>query len=394
MKVPVLFLVFLCGAVLPGCGGGGSGRDAISPFYVQGGVAVADLDLDGLADLVVVQTYIAGPPPHPGTVEIHRQTPGGAFMPPVSYPVGSDPWNLAVGDINGDSLPDIVVANSTSGTVSLLLQDTAGQELFLAAREVTAGGTPYAVAISDINADGAADLVVALQNTGGGATVFYQDPDAAPSFDRRVDLANNSGAIAVTVADLNQDGLPDVVISGAQVAVFFQHPGGGTFAAPVLLATGIRPAAVAVADMDDDGINDLVVAHRGNESDGSGATIAVLLQSPEHPGTFLSALVVPVAAGARQLAIGRLDADLLPDIAVISMVYSAQQESRVTVVHNRLPDGFVVSQEIAGAFSSDFIALGDLNNDGLTDLVINDGPQVFFQRGSPPGTFDMGIPLP
>lgn len=394
MRVPVLFLVFLCIAVLPGCGGGGSGRDAIPPFYVQGGVAVTDLELDGLADVVVVQTYIDGPPPHPGSVEIHRQTSGGSFMPPVSYPVGSDPWNLAVGDINGDNLPDIVVANSSSGTVSLLLQDTAEPGHFLAAQEVTAGGTPYAVAISDVNGDGAADLVVALQNTGGGATVLYQDQDTALSFDRRVDLAYNSGAIAVAVADLNQDDLPDVVISGAQVAVFFQEPSGGMFAPAVLFDTGIRPGAATATDMNGDGINDLVVAHRGNESDGSSATIAVLLQSPEHPGTFLPALSVPVAAGARQLAIDRLDADLSPDIAVISMVYSAQQESRVTVVHNRLPNGLVVSQEIAGAFSSDFIALGDLDNDGLTDLVINDGPLVLFQRGSEPGTFDMAMPLP
>lgn len=389
VSAPIVLLILL----LSGCGGGSS-KDVIAPFDVQGGVVVADLNGDGLADVVVARSYIAGSPPHPGFVDIYWQTPGGGFMAALSCPVGSDPWNLAVGDINGDSLPDIAVANSTAGTLSILLQDTAEPGRFLAAREVTAGGTPYAVAISDINDDGAADLVIALQNNGGGATVLYQDPDTALAFDLRADLVYNSGAIAVAVADLNQDGLPDVVISGAQVAVFFQEPGGGTFAPPALLDTGIRPGAAAAADMNGNGINDLVVAHRGNATDGSGATIAVLLQSPDTPGTFVPALVVPVAAGARQLAIGRLDADQSLDIAVVSLVYSAQQESMVTVLHNQLPNGLVVSQEIAGAFSSDFIALGDLDNDDLTDLVINAGPLVLFQRRSEPGTFDMAIPLP
>ena len=68
-----------CGVVvmtmaLSACGGGGcgsSGDVVIPPFWSRGGIVVADFNRDGRDDLAVAATYIAGPPPHPGYVEIY-----------------------------------------------------------------------------------------------------------------------------------------------------------------------------------------------------------------------------------------------------------------------------------------------------------------------------------
>ncbi len=91
---------------LSGCGGGGGGGDVpIPPYWSYGGVAVSDLDGDGRADVALAATYLSGPPPHPGYVLVYLQQAGGGFAAASQYPVGPDPWALAVGDLDGDVRP-------------------------------------------------------------------------------------------------------------------------------------------------------------------------------------------------------------------------------------------------------------------------------------------------
>lgn len=393
MRLPVLalFAVFLaaCG------GGGGGGDDVIPPFWLENGIALADLDNDGLADLVVARTYISGPPPHPGSIDVYLQTPSHTFGVPASYSVGSDPWNLTVGDVNGDGKPDIVVANSNSGDVSILLQNANEAGSFVPAQPVTTGGTPYAVAISDFNGDDYADLAVALQNTGGGAVVLLQNPAAPLSFQSPITLLNGTGATSVAAGDLNHDERPDIAVNGSTAMVFFQEATGGTFGPAVPLAAGIRPTAVVIEDIDTDGFNDLVVSNGGSSTDGSGASVSVLKQNSASPGNFIAAENYPVANGAQHLAVGQLLGTSGPDLAVISLVYSSLEEpSTVSILENQPAANFTVRQVLAGPFVGNFIAIGDINADGLADIVVNDGPQVYLQNSSSPGSFNPGMPLP
>ena len=323
-----------------GCGGGDS---SISPFWGENGIASTDLNGDGRSDIVAVRVYISGPPPHPGYITVFLQSSESRFPSSTDYPVGNHPWNLSLGAIDGDARPDIVVANINSGTVSILVQDPFHPGHFGSTLNVTVGGKPYAVAIADFNQDGRNDLAVALQNTGGGAAVLIQDPAASLSFGAPRLLTNDTGATAVTAGDLNQDGRPDIVVTGANLDVFFQRSDGG-FDSALELAAGARPSAVLIHDFDGDGFNDLLAVNAGEMDDGSGSAVSCWKQDPTHPGQFPTKQVYPVPNGGRDLALLPATNGPDPDFAVVSIVYGSQSPSSVTIFRNQGGGNFAAGQ--------------------------------------------------
>ncbi|MCF8159888.1 MAG: VCBS repeat-containing protein [Polaromonas sp.] len=389
---------------LSACGGGGGGDLVIPPFWSRGGVVVADFNGDGRDDLAVAATYIAGPPPHPGHVEIYLQSAVGAFDAPVRYPIGPDPWGMSAGDVNGDGHADLVIATpnalpiqvntiSDSGGISLLRQDTAHPGSFLASQWLATGGMAEDAAMADLNGDAVADLIVAdgvLVN--GRALLLLQHPGAPGTFLVPVSLLIGSGrgSEEVAVADLNGDGRTDIILAAYDhVAVFYQHAFGG-FNPVALLPAGLRVQGVAVEDLDGDGRADIVAANAGNAPAGGtgGAGVTVLLQKSS--GAFV-VTNLPVADGARHVAIGDLNQDGVPDLSVVSMVYqNLSLPSRVSVLLQSAASRgqFTVAGVYNGPDPGSFIAIGDMNGDGRNDLVVETGPSVLMQSASVPGTFE------
>ncbi|MCU0938229.1 MAG: VCBS repeat-containing protein, partial [Burkholderiaceae bacterium] len=168
-----------------------------------------------------------------------------------------------------------------------------------------------------------------------------------------------------------------------------------SFDPPTVLGAGLRPQGVAIADIDGDGRTDIVVANAGNAPAGGtgGASLTLLRQTSASGFTATS---ITVADGARRLAIADLNGDGLADVAVVSLVYQAQNlPSRITVLlQSAASRGVLVPGGVYdGPYSGNFIAIGDLNADGLNDIAINDGPVVLLQRAASLGTFEPPRPL-
>ncbi len=378
------------------CGGCGD-SDMISPFWFPSGVVVADFDGDGRADVALAMAYVDGSPPHPGSVWIYRQSAPGVFDAPADYRVGPDPWGLSAGDFDGDGRMDLVAATpatvapqpgviSNSGGISILRQDPTRAGSFLPSLWVDTGGMPYMAAIAQLTADNLADVVVADdRRVDGGALLLPQSSTSPGTLLAPVSLPAGGGAGDVAVADVNSDGRTDIVLAAYEsVAVFHQRAGGG-FDPVVHLSAGAQVSGVAAADLAGDGRTDIVAVNGGY-----GGTSGVTVLRQTSPGSFVAA-TISLAGGSYRAAVGDLDGDGIPDIAVVS----GSNPSRVSVLlQSSMNRGqFAVGGVYGGNNLSSFIAIGDLNADGLNDIIVDDGPGVLLQRPAAPGTFESSRPL-
>ena len=129
-----------------------------------------------------------------------------------------------------------------------------------------AGGRPFAVASADMNRDGFPDLVVANQTT-SSVTVLLGFGDGTLA--ARGDFFAGVSPISVAIADLNHDTKPDVVVAnldGNTVSVLM-GVGDGSLAARVSYPTGLAAFCVVIADLNGDSKHDLVVANeRANDA--------------------------------------------------------------------------------------------------------------------------------
>ncbi|MBS0374745.1 MAG: VCBS repeat-containing protein [Proteobacteria bacterium] len=249
----------------------------------------ADLDGDGRPDLLVASDS--------GVVALLNGPVPGEFAAPILLyqgAAGSTVRTLAVGDLNGDGVPDVVVSDD-DGVRVLVLTRAGGTAAVAGTSTVYTNAVPgqfAVVAVADIDGDGANDVIIADQS-GGTVTILPNRADGSGTFlpPARYPLPAEAG-LSVVVADLNGDGRPDLVIGGPPVvAVLLQDASRpGTFLDAVAYHAPIGAGSVAVGDVNGDGLPD-IVTNGGVSGTQDGGVIrippGVLYQDSTRPGTFL-----------------------------------------------------------------------------------------------------------
>lgn len=310
------------------------------PSGTGGAVVAADFNGDGKPDLALLETDNTATAA--GAVYLGKGD--GTFQP--GKPFGSmSAGVLVVGDFNGDGRPDLAIASLTSGTVAIFFGS--GDGTFQLAGSF-AGPAPFtAMCAADWNGDRKTDLAILSQTTATVA-ILLSGGDGSFQMAAGYPVLGGSGNNCVA-ADLNGDGKPDLaIVSG------------------ILL---------------------------GPSSTGF---VSVLLGSGD--GTFQSVKPLAVVVGTRGLAVGDLNLDGKPDIAVtgaggfpyynsVIQVLLGAGDGTLSSVFST-PDPF---RQTGISYSA--ITVADLSGDGKPDLVVRLNAGIGFLAGHGDGTFEDAISL-
>jgi uncharacterized protein (UPF0548 family) len=280
---------------------------------------------------------------------------------------------VAVGDFNGDGIPDLAVANYGDNNVRVRLGN--GDGTFQAGRNFRTGSNPRSVAVGDFNGDGILDLVVANESAEQQGTVSVLLGNGDGTFQAARNFFVGLGPSSVAVGDFNSDGRLDLVVANQDsdtVSVLLGN-GDGTFQAARNRAAGRGPYSVVVVDVNGDGKPDLAVANRYSDN------VSVLVGNGD--GTFQAARNFPAGRSPRSVAVGDFNGDSIPDLAVANGL-----SDDVSVLLGNGDGTFQAARNFAAGMFPESVAVGDVNGDGLLDLVVTSGT-VRVLLGNGDGTF-------
>jgi hypothetical protein len=295
-------------------------------------------------------------------------------------------------DLNGDGKVDL--AGAGLNAVSVMLGN--GDGTFRPKTDFNVGAQAQAVAAGDFNGDGKVDLVVTLNSpqlslallTGTGTGTFN-----APTF-----FPNTSGfdSPAIVATDLNSDGRLDLAVMhtiacftapcrAARSITILLGNGNGTFQTPSEIDVGTGPMAMAVVDLNRDGIKDVAIG-------GGNTELSILLGVGN--GTFVRQPVVTLVPGGdlfsacNDIGLGDLNRDGILDL----VVPLGNGEGNAILIGNGNGTFQVRSRiQIDETFAPLHVAVADYNRDGLLDIArtMGDGTNGLLQilRGNGDGTF-------
>jgi len=286
------------------------------------------------------------------------------FTSPKTYPVGSTPTGVAVGDFNGDGKEDLVVANFKGGTVSVLLGKGGGT--LQPAVNYNAGNSPTYIAVGDLNGDGKLDLAVA---NSASQTVSILLGNGNGTFQQAEHYAAGGAASFVAVADFNHDGKSDLLVSNAQGMIsVLLGKGDGRFDAPVVTSTQAKASIVALGDFNRDGRIDVATAFdKGNIELFNGGLLVFLGKGD---GTFQTPKSLPIPDVFRPTVVTAADLnhDGKLDLALTAFtgtfIFLGHGDGKFSLLPN--PENTVHGPY---GFAAHAVSFADLNHDGNLDLV-------------------------
>jgi hypothetical protein len=232
-------------------------------------ITITDLDGDGKLDIAVVSGNSG--------VRIMRNTSTtgvintSSFTVSANIPNGStDPWGIAYGDIDGDGKPDIITTNRSSASISVLRNTSTAGNVSLAAPVIypLTGTIIRRIAVGDLDGDEKPEIAVVSQN--GNVNVFRNT--STPGVINAASLAAptsipTSGGLSINLADMNSDGKLDLIMGNAAgngFSIWRNNSTVGTLSFGGVQSTSYAASiyALSIADMNGDGMPDVITGNR------------------------------------------------------------------------------------------------------------------------------------
>jgi hypothetical protein len=368
-----------CGACGNICSSGSYGFGSlvlVDAGSAPGYVGVADFTGNGRSDLAAANSG-------DGTLGVLLNRDGG-FAAQVTFNADLDTPILSIGDVNGDGRPDVATLTAGNDSFSLLLNQTVdgGAVNFAVQGPFTCNLTemPATLVIADLNADGLPDVIVGGTGItftppflGGTLDVFVQTDAGFPATSTS-SVAVGESVAALTSLKLGIDGgLAIAAVDNSGNAVFLMPA--AALSTQTSYSVGNGPVSIAVGDLNGDGIADLAVLNQVDE------TITVL--AGQAGGTFTAVgtpFTVLAATGLSSVTlvpqwvtVGDVNGDGIPDLIVAISDALSLGGDTVNYFINQGNAAFASPVSLPAAatgFSPLSVTLHDLNGDGLPDLAL------------------------
>jgi hypothetical protein len=331
------------------------------------GLALGDVTGDRMPDIVTSSSFR-------NTVSVLANRSDGSFSRRRDYRTGTDPAAVAIGDLNRDGRLDVATANEgengSGRTVSVLLNLGRGR---LAPRhDYPTGLGPRSIAIGDLNGDAAPDLVTAnghdytlsvLLNRGDATFAPRRDFDAT-------EPDNPSNPLTVRLGDVNRDGNGDLITTALSAVSVLANRGDGNFDPPSFYEAGANGtlARVALADLNADGSLDLAA-----QDDDLNSAVSILFGRTDGSFDRGGVYLMPTPEGSdASLAVADLNRDNKPDL--VAGGGEGPQSGLVSVRANRGDGTFRARRSWETGVWSFAVKVADLNRDRRPDVVATGGP--------------------
>ncbi|MBA3914800.1 MAG: VCBS repeat-containing protein [Acidobacteriales bacterium] len=341
-------------------------------------LAAADVDADGNLDLLA-----AGGELGPSAVSVLRGNGKGSFQRPVLLgTTTSNPIELLIADFNKDGHLDAILPDAFAPCFNLMLGDSNGK--FVARRDFSIQHSTHnqpqvaSLTVADVNSDGNPDVVMLDDGEDDTPRIIIMNGQKNGTFvgPKDVPLGSNAGRpVSIDAADFDGDGAPDAVVAnGNQISVLLGD-GHNNFGSPVNYAGSGGPYQVIAADVNGDATPDIVGTNRGSN------TISVFLN--DGAGHFDTRVDSAVGYEPYTIALGDFNRDGKLD--VVAAIDGKHNPTAVALLGNG--DGtFKQAGQLASGGGGSAVAVGDFNNDGNPDVVVQSG-QLLFYPGNGDGTF-------
>ncbi|MFZ3244694.1 MAG: FG-GAP-like repeat-containing protein [Candidatus Acidiferrales bacterium] len=283
-------------------------------------LVTADFNGDGIPDLAVLNQT-------DNTVSIFLGNGDGTFALKGTFATGKNPVAIASGPFTSTGYNDLAVVNQGENTVSILLGN--GDGTFQTQTKFATGAGPSAITTTSFTSDGNVDLAVTNQ-TANTVSVFLGNGNG--TFSNSTTLATGHTPVALAAAQFDLDNSTNtdlaIVNQGDDTLLVYLGNGDGTFALGSTFvlnnasASGNKPVAITEADFNADGFPDLAV------TDEDADTVSILIGNGD--GTFATPLILPAGSEPIGLASGAfLGSTSPPDLAIAD---SAANE--LTIIQN------------------------------------------------------------
>ncbi|MFN7963843.1 MAG: FG-GAP-like repeat-containing protein [Thermoanaerobaculia bacterium] len=306
-------------------------------------VEAGDLDGDGVPELVVA---LEGQ----NQVAVFTGAADRGYGAPRLFATGTGPKDLALLDLDADGRLDVVTANAGSNDLTVLRG--LGDGSFAAASTVALPAGALSLSFGLLDRDLYPDLVVA-----GAVSLSVLLSRGDGTFQPLHNCALAGPPRSIAVADWNGDGLGDVAVAQDQGLVFLAGRGDGSFD-PARSASSLpRLQSLVAVDVDQDGLVDLLATQRF-------ASILIFLLG-NGDGSFQQPVTFPAAANSKWLSTGDFDHDGRVDAALASEDSSGATLFYGTGDFHYFTDGL----RVATGTPARALAVADFDLDGRADLA-------------------------